>query len=134
MSLNWSLKNIENQDNLCWIDCPDDFEPGMFDSVFVDTDGQKKRLNYVTSTLIWATMIIGVSEITKKNVDHFFFRLHAWEKINGSFLLDKNGNQNYIKYDDVKQHIGLSTNASTMSNLKFFAKLRELVFEKRDEI
>jgi hypothetical protein len=133
MALTWSLQNVKDHDNFCWIDVPDDYQSGFFDSVYVTDDGKKRRLDYVTTTLIWSTMIIGVSEITKKNVDHFYSRLRLWEKVSGAFLIDKEGKPCLIEYEDVEKHIGLSTNATSVSNLKFLAKLKEVVMAKKAE-
>lgn len=74
MSLDWRLSKIKDWAQLCW-------EPGP---EFPD-DAERKRLNPVTQTLIWASLPVGVNQITEKNFEKFFIRISAIENISGSF-------------------------------------------------
>ena len=56
MSLNWDITTIENAKELCWVEEEEDGE--------IVT-----KLNPITDCLIWATLFIGMREITKKNLD-----------------------------------------------------------------
>lgn len=69
----------------------------------------------VTEALIWATMIVGLGEITEKNYKKFYIRLHEIEIYNGSYL-NRNSNPAYISLADVERHIGLHTNAGNKSD------------------
>ena len=59
MSLNWDVSNIEKFKELCFI--PDTID----DKGIIHPD--RVTLNPITDVLIWGSMSIGVSRITKKN-------------------------------------------------------------------
>ena len=126
MALDWSLNKIKNHETVCWIPCSDD-QSSSFDTVRATKDDKLERMNPTTTVLIWSTMSLGVSEITKKNVDHFYSRLRMWEKVSGPNFVNEDNSSNYITYEDVHNHIGLSTNASPIPNLKFLAKMKDYV-------
>ncbi len=108
MPLNWRLRDIENYETLCWQ--PDQHDP----------DG--KKLNPLTNALIWATIPVGINHITEKNVEKFFIRVSAIEQVSGSFLNELHGDkivERPITLADLKQHIGLWTNASSLTDAQF---------------
>lgn len=94
MSLNWNITACTNFESL-----------------------QSEEEWTVTDTLIWATMIVGMREITEANAAEFYARLHIFESLNGSlvFSFDENGERqpHFITPEDVMKRIGLRTNAST---------------------
>lgn len=97
MALTWSIKDIEDQD-MCWVE--------------KDVDGKKSEyLNPLTETLIFMTMTVGIGEITNDNWPEFYARVKLFEKLDGPFLY-KDGSDWFIEPEDVKNHIGLSTNAT----------------------
>ncbi len=108
MALDWQFGKIKNFKKVCYI---------------------KGRMNLVSHSLIYATMAIGLNEITSKNWTKFYARLHLWELVHGSNL-SRNAKRILITADEVKMHIGLSTNASVFSDAKFLSnfsrKLREI--------
>lgn len=83
-----------------------------------DAPGQYKAgdeiMNPLTNTLIWATIGIGMGEITEENVHEFYARLRIQEAINGAYqrkAVEGGGWEDKpITLDEVKQHIGLTTN------------------------
>lgn len=75
----------------------------------------------ITNALVWATMAVGIREITKQNFEEFYRRLHLIEKINGTFLM-QNGRPLFITREDVERRIGLYTNAGTITKRNFDAK------------
>ncbi len=97
MALDWYFGKIENFKQVCF---------------------QNGKMNPITHSLVFATMVIGVNEITKKNWAKFYARLNFWERVNGSYLLKK-GKPFLISAEEVKRHIGLSTNARVFSDTKF---------------
>lgn len=121
MSLNWDLSKINGGDfkAVTQIESPyDDPNEGI-------KKGDMIR-NPVTTAIIWATMAVGLGEITEKNFEEFYRRLHLWEHSVQSFLSwgqDKDYANRYITYDEVKAHIGLRTNVSKESDSVFFKKL-----------
>ena len=99
MALNWNVEKVENYKEI--------------------VDGEEMS---VTDALIWATMTVGIGEITEANAEEFFKRLHLQEKVNGTWLV-KGGKPEYITIDQVKRRIGLSTNAARFSRAEFNKRL-----------
>lgn len=115
MALSWDLTQIDRAKELCWT------EP--------DEEGQV-QLNPITDCLIWATLFIGMREITKKNMDEFVMRLIEWEKVVGGFLQDTStGKYTMPSYTDVEFHIGLKTNVTEMTLRKWKGKLASMLRE-----
>ena len=104
MSLDWRLDEIENHEKACW----EEFE--------INEGGDTAfRLYPVTEALIWATMVVGMNRITEKNYEKFFAR----------YCLSQM--ETKITLKDVKNHIGLRTNASTMSDTQFFKNQCDII-------
>ncbi len=97
MSLDYRFGEIENFKKVCF---------------------QKGKMNPLSHALVFATIAIGINEITKRNWIKFYARLHFWERVNGPYLLKK-GKPFLISAEEVKRHIGLSTNASVFSDARF---------------
>jgi hypothetical protein len=96
MSLDWNLSEIENREEVCWIE---------------EEDGSK-RLNPVTEVLILSTMTVGMHAITHAGLDEFIGRFRVVEKLQGPFLVKAGGEDWWVSDEDFIAHIGLSTNAS----------------------
>jgi hypothetical protein len=102
MALNWNIEKCKNWKQL----------------------GTKKEWP-VTDMLIWATMPIGINEITKQNFEEFYRRLHLIETTRGTFLMQPGGRQPYyITLAEVKRRIGLYTNAAPITKKNFDAKYK----------
>lgn len=98
MSLNWSLKDIENFEEVCY-----------------EGEGDNLRLNPATECLIFASMNVGFGRITEKNWKNFYKRLAVYERLFGSFrvkYVDGGAERLYYTPAEIKAHIGLSTNVS----------------------
>jgi hypothetical protein len=106
MALSWELSDVENYKELC----------------FVEKEG-KRKMSYMTETLLYMTMFIGMGEISKKNWQEFYLRTHMHEQAFGAFFRGDNGASLYITPKDIKDHIGLKTNASSMTKAAFNNKL-----------
>ena len=105
MSLNWSLADIENWDEVCHITATVDWP----------MDGTKKGdklLNPVTTALIWHSLNTGIGRIKAENAAEVFARISLVEELYGTSLRDGDGKNRPITMDDIKAHVGLSTNAS----------------------
>lgn len=99
MSLNFSFTDIKDVVNTCF----QEYNP--------ETDRGTHR--QVTETLIFATMPVGINRITEDNYELFFTRLTLvyWsiaQKVPEGVTLE-----------EVKKHIGLSTNASRLTDAAF---------------
>ena len=105
MSLNWNLTNIKNYREVCY--------------------DQDDDLNPVTEALIWSTLAVRLGSITEKNYRLFYNRFRMLEAVRGSWSHTKDGPR-LMTLDEVKDHIGLSTNVTDETDLKF---LRQFLYE-----
>ena len=100
MPLNWNINKIEDWENYC-------FEP--------DPENPKQeKMTTLTRVMLQMTMPVGMHEITKKNYREFYTRMLLLELDNSWYKRDEDGNQKGIQLEDVKRHIGLGTNASSI--------------------
>ena len=96
MSLNWDITDIENYKELCWLDKEDPRVEGIAPGIWTtNKDGQ--LLNPTTLSMIWATLYTGIGDVKESNVEEFYARATLF----GTYK---------ITMQDVKDHIGLSTN------------------------
>ena len=96
----------------------------------------------VLDTLALLTMRIGLNEITKKNWQEFYARVHTLELLSGGDYIrctDEEGKPvgSPIEAKDVKRWIGLSTNASTRTRTQFLKsigdnEMRETIYQCRN--
>ena len=85
-----------------------------------------------TNTLIFYTINLGINIITKTNVDKFILRLRMYEVLHGmTKWRTVNGERiNAISDTLIRNHIGLKTNASSLSDAQFNKNmLKQLVRE-----
>jgi hypothetical protein len=82
-----------------------------------------------THALIFLTMSVGMGAITEKNWTEFYARVRAEEKLHGARRSQKLVEGKWvdcpITAQDVKDHIGLSTNASRMTEAQWRKSLLE---------
>lgn len=109
MSLDYFLGDIEDYKTLCF-----------------NEDG----MNHETKGLIFATIGLGIDRITEKNWREFAIRLRIWEQVVGCFCY--HDGHYFLPPQVVRQHIGLSTNASKKTRAQFFDHLASVV-ERRIE-
>jgi hypothetical protein len=85
------------------------------------------RMNPATEVLIFATMAVGIGEITEKNWQQFADRLHIYQALLGRLghVTDPDGSTRAIGESEVKGHIGLKTNVWPVET---DAKWRKRVF------
>ena len=93
MSLNWNLSRMRNRD--------------------IATDADDK-LSPRTEAMIWATMAVGIGRITERNAEEFARRIALFETAHGALRSNADG-PIYITLDEVRLHIGLSTNVADTS-------------------
>jgi hypothetical protein len=68
-----------------------------------------------TNALIWLTIPVGISRITPKNWEEFYRRAFIYRRVRGSSV--------ELTAQDVRNHIGLSTNASGLTKLQFLKSI-----------
>jgi len=87
------------------------------------TDDERVTLN----SLIFASMPVGIQHITEDNAREFYARVSFWEKVNGAYRMNEDGDVPFTA-DDVRRFIGLRTNVSTITAAQF----RKNVWEAHD--
>lgn len=120
MSLDFNLRKIPEEIRTIVAD---------FDDPMNGIKRGDKIMNPVTNGLIWAQLAIECGgEITEKNYVEVFERLYIWERVVHALRYDGQGNDLFFTLEDVKNHIGLSTNVfPKISDTKFMQKLRQAV-------
>tara|TARA_R100001460_G_scaffold7883_5_gene19851 strand:+ start:645 stop:989 length:345 start_codon:yes stop_codon:yes gene_type:complete len=103
--LRWSIDNIRDYKAL-W----------NYDGT--KPESEQYILNNCTESMIYMTIAVGMSNITEKNHLDFWSRL----RIMG---LDDNHS-----YQDVKRHIGLTTNATPLTKAKFLKHAYDKIYEE----
>lgn len=117
MSLNWDVTNIKDYKTLCWIPEPTKENP------------EQVRINPTTEALIWATMNVGIGDLSEKNLDEFAYRLFFYEKNFQTFLNSQDGPVP-LTYEDLKAHIGLRTNVSFETRTKWATAIKNTWFRE----
>jgi len=94
-----------------------------------DGDGEPLgQMTEVLHTLIWTTMSVGMSDITEKNWKDFYTRMKLLGSDRSLLRRDKDGNYTVpISAQEVKDHIGLMTNATTLTKLQFLKRAYRVV-------
>jgi hypothetical protein len=87
-----------------------------------------KRMNVTTHTLILAMMSIDIGTITEKNADEVFRRLSVVEQ-EGAFRNSQYGPVPFT-LEEVKAHIGLTTNVATLTKAKWAAKQKRIAAQR----
>ncbi|MDD4989660.1 MAG: hypothetical protein PHV42_04525 [Candidatus Pacebacteria bacterium] len=117
MSLNWNLKNVKNHDSVC----------------FSKDEKGRERMECLTEVLITMTMSVDLGEISEKNYKEFFIRIDMLQRGLGGLMnkvvAGKNGGDDletiWITLEDIRKHIGLTTNVSDKSSAAFSKRFAE---------
>jgi hypothetical protein len=102
MPLHWRIDEVKNFDELCYEEHPPKSKGAK------PTTSLRPR----TRQLVFATMIVGMCKISEKNFKEFWYRLHLYESMFGSLIVEEDGEPCFFLLPDVKDHIGLVTNAT----------------------
>jgi len=103
MALHWNIKECDQ--SACW-----------------------KEDGCMTSTcesLIWATMVVGIDEISEKTIHEFAYRLEFDRRLCGTF---NSGDGKPVSVDTLRPFIGLKTNATTWTRLQFEKKCAKFFY------
>ena len=123
MALHWDYSKIK-ESTVTW-------EPdGTWDG-----DGEPLgQMTEVLHTLIWTTMSVGMDKITEKNWKDFYTRMKLIGSDRSLLRRDKDGNYTVpISSQEVKDHIGLMTNATTLTKLQFLKRAYRVVNERVED-
>jgi hypothetical protein len=88
----------------------------------------------VTDALIWASMATGVPALKDEaTADKFADRLLAYQAISGGDILTSTGRV-VITREDVHAHIGMRTNASTLTDAQFAKNLARVAIDEGERL
>lgn len=115
MSLNYDLSKIKDYETVCWI--PD-----------LEHPSRDKMMNPVTEQIIFSCLSTGIGEITEANWEEWWVREWIWNKAHGYAM--------HLTPDNVKAHIGLTTNVFPKeSQTKWNKKIIEaMTYNARHEL
>jgi hypothetical protein len=111
MSLDWSVSNVENWKNRCW--------------VLTNNPKKKdeKRLANDTNSLIWGAMYLGLSGIRSNNVEEWVWRIEFCRRLNIGWMQDFDADSKVVYWypnaKSVREHIGLRTNVTNETRTKW---------------
>jgi hypothetical protein len=137
MALNWNIGRIPDYRTVCYdrrtFDTPEEAEAlARTADWYIDTDDEAgrtaTRLSVTTNMLIWASLLVGLPEITEANAERWFKRLATVEAHNGAYRT-RDGEPVYFALEEVKAHVGLTTNVSRQTEAAFNAKVKRWAAE-----
>jgi len=101
-----------------------------------DKDGEPMgKMPDVLNSLIWITMSIGMSSITEKNWKDFYTRMKLIGVDRNLLRIDEDGNYTIpISAEEVRDHIGLMTNATTMTKAEFLKHAYSCTYRDVDAV
>ena len=96
-----------------------------YDLTDVKADYKSDDVWPTTYALIMGTMSVGLNSITENNWKEFYTRCYMIERIHGTWRYNSKGEPITVKPEEVKEHIGLGTNASRYTNAEFKKSIDE---------
>ena len=119
--MSWDITKVEDHENKCWI----------------ETEDGEHRINPVTKQLIAGTRHIGIQSITEKNHEKVLLRYEMDRIVSGAPLIHRDGETGAwvdrpFTLEDIKAHIGLVTNASSMTDAAYKKQLMAALLEKAE--
>lgn len=101
MPLNWNVAKCEN---------------------YMEFFNEEENMKQPYSSIVMATMIVGMNEITEQNYEQFYKRINLAERVGGCYVFT-DGKPSYITLEEVKRMIGLHTNASRLTAMQFLKRI-----------
>ena len=99
------------------------------------------RSNHVTDALVWGSMMIDIGEITEENCWEVLRRYAVWNRLGHCRVYIQSWESDYdgdlqerdLTIDDIRSHIGLTTNVGNTSKAKFRNRVATWIMEKADD-
>jgi hypothetical protein len=114
MSLNFELTKIKNYKKACW-------------EKVVEYPGGKRTEREVlhprVEAIVFATMSVGLGELTEKNIQEFARRLEVLQAIDVARFQDADCKPIWIDEEFLRPYIGLSTNVSNETAAKWDSRI-----------
>jgi hypothetical protein len=104
-----------------------DFSYKGIDPVLVEHPGDDEEYHPVLQALVWMSMSCGYSRITKDNAAKVYERVRACQLMHGAFVHKKRETNSisavYITRRDVEAYVGLTTNATALTDPQFAKRM-----------
>lgn len=101
--------------------------------VYTTDDEGNTQIRGLTHGLCMVGMIIGMGELSEKNLEIWYERIRMYEIINGPFF-GYDGEEQRMTRDLLRTHIGLKLNVSPMSTAAFKTQLYKMLKQKIADI
>lgn len=131
MSLDYNFTGIKNFKEVVWLKFDDSVTDKeirhriMQGATVIEED--RMYQNPITEAILWATIEVGIGQITEANYIEFWMRMAMVDGMRGGRIIvtDDKGDMTKISItlEEVKQHIGLRTNVSKETTTKWYNKL-----------
>lgn len=113
MSLDWSVRDVAN-----------------YEEIIAEGEGWN-----ITNILIWGTMIVGLNEITAKNINEWMRRIAITNEVGfpiaTALNTETHERQPYqFTRDQLERRVGLLTNATKLTKKEFSEKVGRMVEQK----
>ena len=130
MPLNWNVANVKDKDNVC-------FFVATKDNADYGFRAGESYLKGETDALIWLTMSVGLDQITEDNIDEWLYRLaieYAFQDSTISRCVNGEWERVYHDETSLRRHIGLYTNAGTISRKEYHEKILRILHNNGSRI
>jgi hypothetical protein len=125
MALNWNVAAIAAREGEDYV-WPIQPEPTEGRPIPHDRTPGERYLSGLTDCMIWATMFAQMGTITEANWQTFATRIRAWENMAGP--ISSRGTP--LTADEVRRHIGLTTNVTTTTDAAFAKHLTKTAMQR----
>lgn len=96
-------------------------------------EGWKEKGGALADMIIWNCMFVGIPRITEENAVEFATRVSFMERLHeASLMYDKK--PRYITLEDVREYIGIETNASTLTRAQFIKRQADRFFREAEKL
>ena len=139
MAIAWDLTKITDYKDVCFIENvwpPASDRNSKVSRGKGEIDNRPVSMNPITEVLIFATTFVQMNNITKKTYKEFHTRLKEFEVatgMRGLVLNTKTKEYRMPILEEIRYHIGLSTNATTSDRRKWGNELKRMVKETAKE-
>ena len=124
MALTWNIAGMEKR---LGKEAADKFTTSPFPPEYA---GQGAQWHPVTNALVWRMMAVGIASITEDNYEKLYLRIRTYEHIEDISMAFERNDEVYkcpITRQDVINHIGLTTNVSTLTDAKWKEKVFKII-------
>lgn len=122
----WTSRSSREGKMLTWRQLEELSDTDLTSAAYVEVGGQLyyPHLTVITDAFVWALgYMLGVPSITDKNFLEVYVRIRSYEAVLGPIRTSGE----FISLDDVKNHIGMSTNGTKRTSAQQCTHLRKIL-------